>query len=74
MALPTSATCKVVLAGSIAKSLLAEVKADLVKLDKPPRLYGFLSNQDPAARMYADWTAKTCAEKWVTDVEVTTRA
>jgi methylenetetrahydrofolate dehydrogenase (NAD+) len=56
-------SCKVVLAGSIAKSLLAEVQDGLQELEHPPRLVGFLANQDPAARMYADWTAKTCKEK-----------
>lgn len=57
-----SGACKVVLASSIAKKLLAEVHADLQKLDRKPRLHGFLANHDPAAKMYADWTAKTCAE------------
>jgi methylenetetrahydrofolate dehydrogenase (NAD+) len=27
-----------------------------------PLLVGFLGNDDPAARKYAEWTAKTCAE------------
>ncbi|KAK4545704.1 hypothetical protein LTR36_002658 [Oleoguttula mirabilis] len=54
--------CKVVLAGSVAKQLLVEVNAGLQTLDRPPRLHGFLANKDPAARMYADWTAKTCKE------------
>ena len=57
------ASCKVVLAGSVAKSLLAEVHEGLEKLDKPPSLVGFLANADPAARMYANWTEKTCQEK-----------
>lgn len=56
-------SCKVVLAGSIAKKLLEEVKNGLKNLEKPPALYGYLANQDAAARMYADWTAKTCKEK-----------
>lgn len=57
-------SCKVVLAGNIAKKLQEEVKADLRRADRPPHLYGFLANSDPAARMYADWTAKTCHEKY----------
>lgn len=65
-----SSSCKVVLAGSIAKKLLAEVTADLQTADHPPRLHGFLSNKDPAARMYADWTARTCKEKSVASPEV----
>jgi methylenetetrahydrofolate dehydrogenase (NAD+) len=56
-------TCKVVLAGGIAKSLLQEVKEGLSKLEKSPKLVGFLANDDPAAQMYADWSAKTCIEK-----------
>lgn len=57
------ATCKVVLAGTIAKNLLAEVAQSLRKLNHPPMLAGFLANDDPAAQMYADWTAKTAREK-----------
>lgn len=60
---PVPATCKVFLAGTICKSLLAEVQQDLSKLSVKPKLVGFLANDDPAARMYADWSAKTCIEK-----------
>jgi len=60
----SSGSCKVVLAGTIAKSLLAEVAAGLKTLDRTPRLHGFLANKDPAGQMYADWTAKTCREKY----------
>jgi methylenetetrahydrofolate dehydrogenase (NAD+) len=60
---PPPATCKVVLAGGIASKLMAEVKADLAKLGRKPLLVGFLANSDPAAKMYADWTGKTCEEK-----------
>jgi methylenetetrahydrofolate dehydrogenase (NAD+) len=56
-------SCKVVLAGTIAKSILEEVRDGLAKLPKPPLLVGFLANTDPAARMYADLTAKVCKEK-----------
>lgn len=59
----SNASCKTVLAGSIAKKLLAEVQDDLKDLGRAPRLHGFLANDDPAARMYAEWTAKTCREK-----------
>ena len=55
-------TCKVILAATIAKGLLAEVKEGLTGLNKPA-LVGFLANEDPAAQMYADWSAKTCIEK-----------
>ncbi|CAC9895211.1 unnamed protein product [Aureobasidium pullulans] len=57
---PTS--CKVVLAANIAKKLQAEVADGLAKLDRKPHLVGFLANKDPAARMYADWTGKTCID------------
>ena len=59
-----SGACKVVLASSIAKKLLAEVEDGLRTVDRKPKLHGFLANKDPAARMYADWTAKTCKEKY----------
>lgn len=55
--------CKVVLAGTIAKGLLAEVATSLAKLNDQPRLVGLLANDDPAAQMYADWSAQTCIEK-----------
>ncbi|KAL8671623.1 MAG: hypothetical protein Q9168_003874 [Polycauliona sp. 1 TL-2023] len=56
------ASCKVVLAGSIAKSLQLEVGENLAKIKRKPVLVGFLANKDPAARLYADWTYKTCEE------------
>jgi methylenetetrahydrofolate dehydrogenase (NAD+) len=56
-------SCKVVLAKNIANGLLDEVKDGLKSLEKGPNLMGFLANHDPAARMYADWTEKTCHEK-----------
>ncbi|GAM91441.1 hypothetical protein ANO11243_094910 [Dothideomycetidae sp. 11243] len=54
--------CKVVLASSIAKRLQIEVGDSLKRLSRKPHLVGFLANKDPAARMYADWTGKTCTE------------
>ncbi|CAG8953774.1 hypothetical protein HYFRA_00006665 [Hymenoscyphus fraxineus] len=59
---PSFSHCKVVLAGSIAKSILADVGEGLAKLPIKPKLVGFLANEDPAAQMYADWTGKTCRE------------
>jgi methylenetetrahydrofolate dehydrogenase (NAD+) len=55
--------CKVVLANNIAKTLLEEVHGGLKKIDRKPLLVGFLSSADPAARVYAEWTVKTCIEK-----------
>ncbi|EDU50996.1 bifunctional protein folD [Pyrenophora tritici-repentis Pt-1C-BFP] len=54
--------CKVVLANNIAKSLLEEVRDGLSKINKKPLLVGFLASSDPAAKVYADWTGKTCVE------------
>ena len=56
-------SCKVVLAAAIAKDLLVEVSEGLSKVKMPPLLLGFLANQDPAARKYAEWTDRTCQEK-----------
>ena len=58
-----AASCKVVLAGTMAKDLLAEVSQGLSKVGKAPLLIGFLANKDPAARKYAEWTDRTCQEK-----------
>lgn len=64
MADDAPASCKVILAGSIAKGLLEEVKTGLAALDgKQPHLLGVLANNDAAAKVYADWTQKTCEEK-----------
>ncbi|KAH9878926.1 NAD-dependent 5,10-methylenetetrahydrafolate dehydrogenase [Plenodomus biglobosus] len=54
--------CKVILANNIAKSLLEEVRDGLSKIERKPLLVGFLSSADPAARVYAEWTGKTCVE------------
>lgn len=60
-------TCKVVTADTVAKSLLAEVKETLSKVQgaqpKQPTLAAFLANGDPAAVKYAEWSKKTCEEK-----------
>lgn len=63
MAAQPPSACKVVLAATIAKSLLSEVQEGLSKLGHSPKLVGFLANEDPAGQMYADWSAKTCREK-----------
>jgi len=59
---PAVPTCKVVLANTIAKSLLGEVAQGLTELDFKPKLVGFLANEDPAAQVYAEYSAKTCKE------------
>jgi methylenetetrahydrofolate dehydrogenase (NAD+) len=55
--------CKVILANNIVKGLLGEIQDGLKTLDRKPLLVGFLSSSDPAARVYAEWTGKTCEEK-----------
>lgn len=55
--------CKVILANNIAKGLLGEIQDGLKALERKPLLVGFLSSSDPAARVYAEWTGKTCQEK-----------
>ncbi|KAK3372548.1 hypothetical protein B0H63DRAFT_439815 [Podospora didyma] len=59
-------TCKVILADTIAKKLLGEVREQLVKVQGAngarPALAAFLANDDPAAAQYAEWSKKTCEE------------
>ena len=63
MSIDGAPSCKVVLASTIAQKLQKEVSGDREKLNHLPLLVGFLANDDPAARMYADWTRKTCDDK-----------
>ncbi|WLF80587.1 NAD-dependent 5,10-methylenetetrahydrafolate dehydrogenase [Lodderomyces elongisporus] len=51
---------RTILASTIAKPYQEEVIAAVSKLSFRPTLVGFLANDDPAARMYANWTGKTC--------------
>lgn len=57
--------CQTIRPTAIANKLLAEVRSQLSSLPRPPKLVGFLANSDPAARMYAKWTAKTCEKKYL---------
>jgi methylenetetrahydrofolate dehydrogenase (NAD+) len=50
---------RTILASTIAKTYIAEVEQGVKDLGRSPKLVGFLANDDPAARMYADWTGKT---------------
>ena len=59
----SDSSCKVIQAAVIAKALLDEVSQTLASLRRPPLLIGYLANQDPAARSYAEWTLRTCLEK-----------
>jgi methylenetetrahydrofolate dehydrogenase (NAD+) len=56
--------CKTILASTIAKGLLHEVNDGLRTLGSKPHLLGILANDDPAAKVYADWTGKTCKDKY----------
>ncbi|KAK6532955.1 NAD-dependent 5,10-methylenetetrahydrafolate dehydrogenase, variant 2 [Arthrobotrys megalospora] len=55
-------SCKVVLAATVAKGLLDEVQISLKTLQRKPKLVGFLANEDPASRTYAERTGQTCEE------------
>jgi len=63
MSTGTSSSCKVILAGTIAKGLLNEIQSGLKSIDRKPHLLGILGNDDPAAKVYADWTQKTSEDK-----------
>ncbi|KAK9388620.1 hypothetical protein V1515DRAFT_552992 [Lipomyces mesembrius] len=54
--------CKTILASSVANVYTSEIKKSIEELGRKPKLVGFLANADPAARMYAEWTGKTCVE------------
>ncbi|CAZ80917.1 unnamed protein product [Tuber melanosporum] len=62
---PAPPTCKVVYASAVAEGILGEVKDSIERLGRAPLLVGFLANVDPAARMYASWTGKTCLQNGV---------
>ncbi|KAK2069675.1 hypothetical protein P8C59_004230 [Phyllachora maydis] len=60
------ATCRVILAETIANKLLAEVQQTKATVQMTgagrPCLAAFLANDDPAALKYAEWSKKTCEE------------
>lgn len=58
-------TCQVVLADTIAKNLLTEVKKSLSRYQSRPTLVAFLANDDPHAVKYAEWSMKTCEQNGV---------
>lgn len=51
---------RTILASTIAKPYQEEVISAVQKLNFKPTLVGLLANEDPAAKMYANWTSKTC--------------
>ncbi|KAI8586656.1 hypothetical protein BDZ88DRAFT_428054 [Geranomyces variabilis] len=54
--------CQVVKVADVARPFITELKTKVATLPSPPLLLAFLANDDPAARKYAEWTAKTCAD------------
>ncbi|CEP13332.1 hypothetical protein [Parasitella parasitica] len=57
--------CKTVLASIIAARFRNHIKKTISDLNIKPTLVGFLANNDPAAKKYAEWTAKSCSETGV---------
>ncbi|KAJ1657200.1 Methylenetetrahydrofolate dehydrogenase [NAD(+)] [Dispira simplex] len=57
---------KTILASTIAKPFVEQLKSTIESNRLAPKLVGFLANTDSAAEKYAEWTAKTCAETGVT--------
>ncbi|CAI5759115.1 unnamed protein product [Candida verbasci] len=51
---------RTILASTIAKPFQEEVSKAVKQLKFVPKLVGFLANEDPAGKMYANWTSKTC--------------
>lgn len=51
---------RTILASTIAKQYVNELTSQVKALSFKPKLVGFLANDDSAAEMYANWSAKTC--------------
>ncbi|KXS20568.1 NAD(P)-binding protein [Gonapodya prolifera JEL478] len=62
MSNPSLPACAVLDAAEVAKPFRDELKLKVSSMIEKPLLVGFLGNDDPAARKYAKWTAKSCAE------------
>ncbi|KAJ3410880.1 hypothetical protein HDV05_003135 [Chytridiales sp. JEL 0842] len=54
--------CKTILSAEVAASFINDLKVAISKAEEAPLLVGFLANDDPAAKKYAEWTKKTCEE------------
>lgn len=50
---------RTILASTIAKPFVEEIKQKVSEMDFKPKLVGFMANDDSAAEMYANWTGKT---------------
>lgn len=53
---------RTVLALTIAKPYIDEIQQGVLELPFKPTVVGLLANSDPAAKMYANWTGKTCEQ------------
>jgi methylenetetrahydrofolate dehydrogenase (NAD+) len=51
-------------AAAVSQQFRHEIKSTVQEKyqESPPKLVAFLSNEDPAAHKYAEWTARTCKE------------
>ncbi|KAI9329718.1 hypothetical protein BDR26DRAFT_841931 [Obelidium mucronatum] len=54
--------CRTVLASEVCSSYINDLKKAISEKKKSPLLVGFLANDDPAAKKYAEWTGKTCED------------
>ncbi|KAI9364964.1 hypothetical protein DFJ73DRAFT_356148 [Zopfochytrium polystomum] len=52
----------VISAATVSAQFIEQLKADVALREPIPLLVGFLANEDPAAKRYAEWTAKTCRD------------
>eukprot|EP01135_Chromosphaera_perkinsii_P005916 Nk52_evm2s372 gene=Nk52_evmTU2s372 len=57
--------CKVIPAADVAVQFREQLKDFIKEKGIKPKLVGFLANEDPAAKKYADWTKRTCEETGV---------
>lgn len=62
MSLEVKPAGRTILASTIARPYIEEVKQGLEQLNFKPKLVGLLGNDDPAAQSYANWTRKTCED------------
>ncbi|CAH6721592.1 methylenetetrahydrofolate dehydrogenase [NAD(+)] [[Candida] jaroonii] len=53
---------RTILASTIAKLYSEEIVQQVARLSFKPKIVGFLANNDPAGKMYANWTSKTCQD------------
>ncbi|KAJ3280294.1 NAD-dependent 5,10-methylenetetrahydrafolate dehydrogenase [Blyttiomyces sp. JEL0837] len=52
--------CRVIQAAEVAESFVVDLKKQVAQKETAPLLVGFLANEDPAAKKYAEWTGRTC--------------